>query len=419
VRTKLQIGALESWSPRRTTAKPLLVYSTLKSMSKTKVIIICALLFWTGCTKQQTLDLPEYLKDLEEITVYPANTESETSIELVREVIFSDTDEVILGRTAGIVVDKDGRVYVGDQHANTVHVFDSDGFYLRQIGRQGEGPGEFLNILDIQIGDNFLHVQCNLQGVIHAFSLDNFELVYTTSLLFGSDQLEELSGWSPNIAFIKNDETYLVQFYRPIFEISDDNRSQRLYTVSNEGDLNSDLLLEMHWGGEYLTDINIPTVLVVPYGRTTLLAVLEESFYTLWTEDLVVKKYDSHGNYISAFYHPVRKKDLRRGEVMEQISISNDHQRHLFRNSSLPEKWPAVQHFLMDDEQRFWISVIIDDRNNYEWWVLKETGELIDRFIWPREKEIQFVKNGKIYVLETDQESGLDQIVRYRINLQA
>jgi hypothetical protein len=388
-------------------------------MSKKTVIIICALLFWTGCSKQQTLDLPEYLIELEDLTIYPANTEPESSIQLVREVIFSDTDEVILGRTAGIVVDDYGRVYVGDQHANTVHVFDSDGTYLRQIGRQGEGPGEFLNIWDTQIGDKFLHVQCNLQGVVHAYSLDNYELSHTTSLLFGPDQIDELSGWSPNIAFIKNDETYLVQFYRPIFEVSDDNRSQKLYTVSNEGDLNSDLLLEMHWGGEYLTDINIPTVLVVPYGRTTLLAVSEESFYTLWTEDLLVKKYDNHGNYISAFYHPVQKNELMRSDVIEQISISNDQQRHLFRNSTLPRTWPAVQHFLMDDQQRFWISTIINDQNKYEWWVLKENGELIDRFIWPREKEIQFVKNGKIYVLENDQETGLDQIVRYRVNLQA
>lgn len=386
-------------------------------MRKITVIIIYALLFWTGCSKQQTLDLPEYLKGLEEITAYPANIEPEASIELVREVIFSDTDEVILGRTAGIVVDDYGRVYVGDQHANTVHVFDSDGSYLRQIGSQGEGPGEFLNIWDVQIGDKFLHVQCNLQGVVHAYSLDNFELSHTTSLLFGPDQIDELLGWSPNIAFIKNDETYLVQFYRPIFEVPDDNRSQRLYTVSNEGDLNSDLLLEVHWGGEYLTDINIPTVLVVPYGRTTLLAVSEKSFYTLWTEDLAVKKYDSNGNYISVFYHPVQKNELIRSDVIEQISISNDQQRHLFRNSILPRTWPAVQHFLMDDQQRFWISTIIDDQNKYEWWVLKENGELIDRFIWPREKEIQFVKNGKIYVLENVQETGLDQIVRYGFNL--
>jgi hypothetical protein len=387
-------------------------------MSKTTLIIIWVLLFWIGCSNQQTVDLPEYLTDLEDLTIYPTNTEPEASIELIREAIFSDRDEVILGRTAGIVVDNDGRLYVGDQHANTIHVFESDGSYLRQIGRQGEGPGEFLNIWDIQIGDKLLHVQCNLQGVVHAYSLDNFELSHTTSLLFDPDKIDELSGWSPNIAFVKNDETYLVQFYRPIFEVSDEKRSQRLYTVSNESVLNSDLILEMHWGGEYLTNINIPTVLVVPYGRTTLLAVSEESFYTLWTEDLVIKKYDSHGNYISAFYHPVRKKDLRRDEVMDQISISNDQQRHLFRNSSLPETWPAVQYFLMDDEQRFWISTIIDDRNNYEWLVLKETGELIDRFIWPREKKIHFVKNGKIYVLETDQESGLDQIVRYGINLQ-
>ena len=386
-------------------------------MSKITVNIILVVLFWTGCSKQQSLDLPEYLKELEELTVYPVNSEPETSIELVPEVIFSDNDEVIPGRIAGIVVDDDGRVYMGDQHNNTVHVFDSDGSCLRRIGRQGEGPGEFLNLWDIQIGDKFLHVQCNLQGIIHVFSLENYELVHTISFLFGQDQIADLSGWSPNIAFVKDDETYLVQFYRPIFEVSDDNRSQRLYTVSNEGDIKSDLLLEMHWGGEYLTDINIPSVVVVPYGRTTLLAVSEELIYTLWTEDLAVKKYNSQGEYLSAFYHPVQKKDLRRGEVLEQINIANDHQRHLFRNTSLPETWPAVQHFLLDDEQRFWICMIIDDQNNYEWWVLHENGKLIDRFIWPREKEIQFVLNGKIYVLETDQESGLDHIVRYGINL--
>lgn len=382
-----------------------------------KKLTFTVLLFtlWSGCSKQESPEVPEYLKELDHLTVYPADSESEVTIELIPEVVFEETDEVILGRTAGIVVDDNERVYIADRHANTVYVYNSDGSYFRSIGRQGEGPGEFMYIWSMDIGNEWIHIQCNVQRLIHVYSIDTFELVHTTSLFFEEEQSSDITDWVPNVAHVINDRKYLVGFYQALFEVSDAERSQRLYTVTSEGQLDSDVLQELHWGGEYLTDRSIPMVVVVPYGRTTLLTVTEEAIYTLWTEDLAVQKHDYNGKYLSAFYHPVRKRSLNLNEVMEQINFTDERQRHMVRNTSLPETWPAVQHFLMDDEQRFWISVIIDDQNLYEWWVLKENGELIDRFTWPREKNIQFVKNNKLYVLETDQESGLDQIVRYKV----
>jgi hypothetical protein len=43
----------------------------------------------------------------------------------------------------GIDVDDEGRVYVADQQARHVQVFDSDGSYVLTIGQPGDGPGEF------------------------------------------------------------------------------------------------------------------------------------------------------------------------------------------------------------------------------------------------------------------------------------
>ncbi len=54
-----------------------------------------------------------------------------------------DGDRLAAGRVVSIVVDRDGSVYVADQRAAQISVFDSTGRPVRTIGRAGQGPGEF------------------------------------------------------------------------------------------------------------------------------------------------------------------------------------------------------------------------------------------------------------------------------------
>ncbi len=54
-----------------------------------------------------------------------------------------DDEDVIFGVVREIAVDDAGNVYLLDVQLNQVHVFDRDGNFLRDIGREGEGPGEF------------------------------------------------------------------------------------------------------------------------------------------------------------------------------------------------------------------------------------------------------------------------------------
>ena len=53
------------------------------------------------------------------------------------------TEDLLLGRVGSIHVDEDGNVYVLDRQLALVHVIASDGAWLRSVGREGEGPGEF------------------------------------------------------------------------------------------------------------------------------------------------------------------------------------------------------------------------------------------------------------------------------------
>ncbi|MCE2531268.1 MAG: 6-bladed beta-propeller [Acidimicrobiia bacterium] len=51
-------------------------------------------------------------------------------------------DEYLFGRIGSIAVDSDHNVYVFDQQAREVRIFDARGGYLRTLGGPGQGPGE-------------------------------------------------------------------------------------------------------------------------------------------------------------------------------------------------------------------------------------------------------------------------------------
>ena len=61
------------------------------------------------------------------------------------EMRIGDADDPDIGfsRVAGIDVDRDGNIYVGEALVPEIRVYSPDGALLRRIGRRGAGPGEF------------------------------------------------------------------------------------------------------------------------------------------------------------------------------------------------------------------------------------------------------------------------------------
>src|SRR5690606_5565248 len=66
----------------------------------------------------------------------------------------SDDARYQFGRVAGALWLGDGTIVVGDAAAKEVRYFDSDGSYRLTVGREGQGPGEFLDVsLTGAVGD--------------------------------------------------------------------------------------------------------------------------------------------------------------------------------------------------------------------------------------------------------------------------
>lgn len=54
------------------------------------------------------------------------------------------------GKSVGMSVHADGRLFVADTHYHRVIVFDRDGHELARFGREGDGPGEFRLPTDVE-----------------------------------------------------------------------------------------------------------------------------------------------------------------------------------------------------------------------------------------------------------------------------
>lgn len=62
--------------------------------------------------------------------------------ELAIGVEFGD-DEYMFGNILSVAVGADGAMYVSDRQQDIVRMYDAEGVFVRDIGRQGQGPGEY------------------------------------------------------------------------------------------------------------------------------------------------------------------------------------------------------------------------------------------------------------------------------------
>ncbi|MEX0773312.1 MAG: 6-bladed beta-propeller [Balneolales bacterium] len=352
------------------------------------------------------------------LTVYSPDSNAKKQIEFIREISFGETEEVFLGRITVVTADHLDRVFMADIDQNTVHVYNRDGSYLTSLGRQGQGPGEFNALayyMSMRIHSNQLVVTDQIFAMSHRmniYSLEDLSFSHTVILMAERD-FEEPDILTPgHQVYPRNDGTFLVMYRRGIEE------SIRYFVQDSNGRISGPIF--EHKDLTYLTHTSPTGVLIrnsFPFLGKSLLAVSDDDhLYYARTEKFQVHVHDPDGKYLRTFEHPFSNITLDRSELID--SYSGNNQQMIREAQDLPETWPALEEMFFDDENRLWISTIVADDEVYEWWVLKDTGEVIAKFEWPRDEPIEAVNNGYIYTRETEEETGFMEIIRYRIEME-
>ncbi len=407
------------------------------------ILAFCTIIFFMGCSSQKA-DIPEHIKKTENLKVYSADAESNASIEMVREATFEAPGEFLLewyenisgySWFAGIEIDDSGRVFIADLRALKIHVFEPDGKYITSMGGEGNGPGEFSGITDTEMVSGKLYVFDFMQFRTTIFSADSLEVIESGSVRppANQEEFDEISGWIRTVPFLRSDGTYLAGFIEqmmdarvesPRYNLNKD-RPVKYYFMDGESKITSDEIFGVNKEREILVaqvgDRHLFNYVPLSFlGRMVITISDDNHTYTTWTDDFLIKIYGPDGHYQRAIYYPVQKKVVSREEI---LSIFDEDDREDARNydlvqhAELPKTWPAIHSMIADDNNLLWVSTIVAEDGVREWWVLEDTGDMVGKFRWPDNRSIKAVKNGYAYVLETDKETGQQNIVQYRIDM--
>jgi hypothetical protein len=388
--------------------------------------VILLLITFSSCTwSDQNIHVPDHILEIENVTVYShADIESADTLRLVREQIFSDTEENPISSFSSIVNDSMGRVYIGDPRQYTIHLFKDDGSYLGRFGREGSGPGEFRWVGGMVIHENLLYAYDVNGRRIHLFELGSDARnmpVYETSIVLGGehwDDFPEPGFMNPAFHTIKSDGTLLLSSHTSPFlyrEHPDSLGVRRYYRWSGDPDQKPESIFEIPEPKHIVTEFFL---IPPPFESRGLFAITgSDRIYWANTAEILIQSHNREGQDASAFYYPFEHRTLTRSEAIESV---DDHEqlRDAVQSMQIPDTWPALQRMIADNSGRIWLSVYTERDQADEWWVLEESGELLARFHLSDWQSIARIDQHHLYIRETEPESGNQLVVRYRIELE-
>ncbi len=161
-----------------------------------------------SCSSAPEVDVPDEIASLENLTVYPADTEPAYELSLSSESTFGDTDDLFLGGWLMAEVDDSGRVFIADMQETKLHMYNPDGTYNEQISREGEGPGEYRQIGTMRTDDQFLHLMDRRLNRITRYDIETFEVMGETPLTL--EQREEGSYRYPQDFYLTGGDQYII-----------------------------------------------------------------------------------------------------------------------------------------------------------------------------------------------------------------
>ncbi|MGC8596243.1 MAG: 6-bladed beta-propeller [Candidatus Kryptoniota bacterium] len=345
-------------------------------------------------------------------------------IELQKDIIIGGSR---IGLVQGIKVDGEGRIYVGDLVRSVVHLYSSSGKFIRDIGRKGEGPGEFERIWGIQIGskDSLFVYDPQLYRITILTRNSYDKPVGTIRIsnapgMFGRPATVGSLNSGLNGFWILKNGNFLLSYsndYSPQNFMQPHDLS--LFEVRRDGTfVSKNPFLTLH--GEQYIVFTEPGFMVskMPYAERPVIHAGSDGYiYYAENSDLSINALNLGGKVIKTIRSPVAKiglNDRLWREGLEKLDLQlsvTDLERS---RTPLPKYQPVFEDFLVDSQSRVWVAVNTGDRDNYSWWIFTKEGKKIEDIPLARSVVLKVVKGDYAYGIDTGN-LGVQSIVRYKI----
>ena len=311
-------------------------------------------------------------------------------------------------------VDSRGRVFLVDSGEGGITVLTPELEYLQTVGREGEGPGEFVR-KEVQIlpGDTLL-VYDSALGRITLFDPDSLEVVATRpSPNRERDVVSHL--WKmpePGRYFALDRAPYA----DGEGEAADQGRTQVILAFDESADAIADTLaiiadserLVMRREGHLIVGGH-------PFAHESLVRLFGANRIAHANSRVLdVTVLDFDGATAHAFSYPTTPIPVTAAELRAASEDLNEPMADVLR-SGAPYIWPPLVGLVTDDEERIWAGIRAPRESAvWEWAAFAPDGTHAGSILLPAEHLLQDVRDGRLYVLSHD-ELDVPSIQAYRL----
>jgi hypothetical protein len=331
--------------------------------------------------------------------------------------------EYALTEARQLAVGADGTMYLAQPQDHTIRVFQADGRFLRYIGREGAGPGEFKDLGAIGLlGDS---LWASDGGRIHIFRLDGslvrtaplrYDPVHPTLASGGGGYLLRDGSVAALPAFLPTLDERAWPGAVPVLRLAPDGAVR-----DTLGLIALDFLKLYTWQG-------VPALRLRPFQPMFLHAVDPNgAFFAYTAQDPAANRFTFTRVTISGdtiarvaiTYQPVPVSRAARDSVIEAISRAGDTERPrgqvdaMLRAAPIPEHFPPVSQLTVSKDGMTWIR--LQGRTTRQWLVLDASGVQIATVDGPRNMYLLSVSATHAWGLERD-EFDVPTLVRYQID---
>lgn len=334
---------------------------------------------------------------------------AETVPDLSIGVTHGDPDYELV-RVWDVEAGEDGTIYVADAGRKQIMVYDSAGRFVRAIGREGDGPGEFRHLA--QLGWN--------EGRLTALDRVSSRLSYFTAggELLGDTTLRDLPGLA-RVGWLA--PGHLIAQLGPLWNsppIPGFHGVGRLVRVPRGGGREPPLLLE--WSDTaasvHVAEPGLSLVAQVPFGVQAAWATdpRESILYFSEGSEYRILAYDTSGalrREITRTHRPVQVDAGERDSVLQSLAHYDPRVRQRLR---IPATKPPVRGLQVDDRGRVWVRTATEvEGAGQRWEVFDREG--IFRFAVRLPSALQLIRVREPFLLGTSRDSlGVVSVERHR-----
>jgi hypothetical protein len=326
-----------------------------------------------------------------------------------------------------VVDDQDGNIYVLDSDASNIKKFDSRGRFIKTIGREGQGPGEFSSPYYLTYAKDRLVVWDLMNRRLCALTPEG-KFIKSSHIPYDQGSVRKLRSLPTGEILVEKEKSFRRETDKPqVCTIDLYSRDLEYVKTIYERSL---------WRKKYVRtrEFGIST-LYFPYSPDVCWDVSpEEKIIIGFSDKYELEVYDRDGKKLQTFshaYEPVRVTEKDRKEYFDSIEFYRagaklkEIPEYITKETQFPKNMPAFENILIDSEGN--VLVVLNRENEDEKEKMFDVFDQDGKFLasvritgdTPFRFSRQTITHDRSFWLLNTGEDELIRVIKYRIEAES